>query len=223
MTSPLVALWTRIPVAVLLASGLFLGCGSETAPTAAGQDPIAPVARMDMDSLCKTARSLDSSGRSGATAAALVLRSCLERLQGGWVLDSSALPDLEVALDSAVATYPDTWRASARDRLRAVARIPRQLNFSLFWPKVAMGSNGESGVPSRPDGIGAPFEDGGEEIWLATQWQANRLVQTYQAADGQRHDAYSLSADGRQLVLVATTNGDGMLRPLVIPMVFKKP
>lgn len=213
----------RLPM-IFLVGCLFLGgCASETSPTAAAQVPIAPVARMDMDSLCQTAGTMDSSDRAGTLAGAQVLRSCLERIQGAWVLDSAALPNLELALDSAVASYPDAWRASVRDRLRAVARIPRQLSFFVSWPRVAMGSDGGPGVSTRPDGVGAPFEDAGEEIWLSSKWEANRLVQVFQASDGLREDAYSLSADGRRLLLVATTSGDGMLRPLVIPMTFRRP
>ncbi|MBK8801894.1 MAG: hypothetical protein IPN71_07535 [Fibrobacteres bacterium] len=176
-----------------------------------------------MDSLCWNAPTLDFSDQTGTLAAAEPLRHCLERIKGDWVLDSADLPDLEAALDSAVATYPDAWRASVRDRLRAVARVPTRLNISLSWPEVAVSSDGGAGVRSRPDGVAVPFQDAGEEIWLATTWKTNRLVQVFQASDGLREDAYSLSPEERRLHLVATTSGDGMPRPLVITMRFRRP
>lgn len=202
-------------------SAILLGC-TTTAPTAG--DPSVPVAQspVNMDSLCQGAGSLAAGDSNGIATGASRLKSCLERMAGSWETDPNEVTDLEKALDSAVAIYPASVKNAVRARLQAVAKVPKRLDLSIAWPKISMGTDGGSGIPSRPDKVAAPFEEGGEEIWLATRWEENRMIQAFQASDGSREDAYGLSSDGRKLVLVATTRGEGMVRPLVVTTVFRR-
>lgn len=196
-------------------------CQGNTSPTQvpAGSSDL-PSAR-DRDSLCQSVRSLDSADHALTSAGTSALHGCLERFVGSWTLDSTSLPDLEAALDTAVAGYSDQWKASVRERLRQVARFPARVDVRLPWPEMAFDFDGDSAVRSRPDGVPAPFEDEGEEIWLATTVDSGRVVQVFQASDGARRDVYAISKDGKNLSLLESTTGDGMLRPLVIALRYR--
>ncbi|HNY29274.1 MAG TPA: hypothetical protein PKO15_00160 [Fibrobacteria bacterium] len=207
--------WKTGGCGLFLGALLLCGCPSEDSPTASTSASTIPVAKVDLDSACRSAVSLDPADSMGDGSSARNLQACLERMEGVWTLDPGASTDLETVLDSMVATYPESVRSQLRARLKSVADVSVQLEIRFEWPKLAVGSDGDRGILSRPDGVGVPFEENGEEIWLTTRWDSGRLVQVYQASDGFREDAFGLDSAGR-LVLVSTTKGDGMPQPLVV-------
>lgn len=199
----------------------FVGCTEASKATGPASD--IPAARIS-DTLCQAASGLDSTDKDGVGSTTRILRSCLERVAGDWILDSTALPDVETALDSAVSPYPTAWRVQVRSRLQQVLHVPTTLRVRIPWPRVAVDYDGDSGIAARPDGTLTPFEDYdlGETIQLQSRWANGALVQTFVASDGIRTDSLAIEQEGARIILVQTTTSEAMLRPLVLRMQYRR-
>lgn len=146
------------------------------------------------------------------------------RLEGAFVYAPEASEDVEAAIDAAVDDLNFIVRPIARRRLRDATEPIRRVTFEQR-PGTIVISTGDAANPTRtaPDGTPAPWtRTNGETVDVATRWDGDMLFQTFDAEDGMRTNAYTLSADGDTLRMAVTIRSPRLPEPVEYTLVYRR-
>lgn len=145
---------------------------------------------------------------SGAGAAGLA------DFTGRWAYDSSRSDRIEDAIETCIARYPEDAKVITRDRLLETNDLTRVLVVSSLDSglKVLIGYEvSNNGTVAPLDGTEVPsLNSSGEMFQMSVRLDGEALVETFEADNGTRTNTYTVSADGKTLVLQATVESPQM-------------
>lgn len=145
---------------------------------------------------------------SGAGAAGLA------DFTGRWAYDSSRSDRIEDAIETCIARYPEDAKVITRDRLLETNDLTRVLVVSSLdsGRKVLIGYEvSNNGTAAPLDGTEVPsLNSSGEMFQMSVRLDGEALVETFEADNGTRTNTYTVSADGKTLVLQATVESPQM-------------
>lgn len=144
-------------------------------------------------------------------------------LNGTFTYNASASDNINAAIDAAVRDMNFALRPIARGRLRKTNQPYQRLQILHTAQQVTVTSDGRS--PIRSPANGTPVDwtrEDGEKLKVSTEWENGTLEQTFKAEDGQRVNAYSVSADGRTLTMRVTVTSPRLKKPLVYNLKYNR-
>ena len=193
----------RTPLPVFLRPGVSNMFGSHRVQT---MDPSCrPVVRVQTRGLLLAGLAVFASG-AGATG--------LGDFTGRWAYDSTRSDRIEDAIETCIASYPEDAKATTRDRLLETNELTRVLVVSPLdsGKKVLIGYEvANNGTVAPLDGTEVPsINSSGEVFQMSVRLDGEAMVETFEADNGTRTNTYSVSADGKALVLQATVESPQM-------------
>jgi hypothetical protein len=145
-------------------------------------------------------------------------------MQGEFTLDPSASADVNQAIDRAVARMNMMKRPIARSRLKKTNQPYQQVTIAQTRSEVTITADNRTPVVTPLSGTAIKWtREDGEVFDVSTQWDEDKLRQTFKAEDGQRVNTFALSPDGNVLSMDVTVTSPRLSRPLFYTLVFRKP
>jgi hypothetical protein len=147
-------------------------------------------------------------------------------LQGTYTLDAAASDDVRKAIESAVRGMRWPVQGIARSRLEKTNLPPYQRVVIQLEPSptgVSITTDGRA--PIRTSADGTPIDwtrEDKEKFKVSTVLKIGPLEQTFKSKDGQRVNTYSISADGKTLILDVSVTSGRLPRPLTYKLVYKR-
>jgi hypothetical protein len=133
---------------------------------------------------------------------------------GRWAYDSSRSDRIEDAIETCIARYPEDAKSITRDRLLETNDLTRVLVISPLdsGRKVLIGYEvANNGTVAPLDGTEVPSTNlSGEVFQMSVRLDGEALVETFEADNGTRTNTYTVSADGKTLVLQAMVESPQM-------------
>lgn len=151
----------------------------------------------------------------------------LYSLAGNWELDPSRSDSLETAIQACLRGLDPNVQPMARNRLLATnARKPRLVITPAEGGHKVRIVTDTAGEPSPFAPVdGTPSEasnrERGEAFRRRLQLLPDRLLETYEAEDGRRQNAYRTSGDERSLQVDVTVESGYLPRPLQYRLTYR--
>jgi hypothetical protein len=144
-------------------------------------------------------------------------------MRGTFTLDRAHSDDINRAIESAVSKMSFITRPIARGRLRRTNAAYQRVVVNYTQTEVSTTFDQRRAITSPANGTPVQWtREDGEKFTLSTEWQGQRLVQTFRAEDGSRTNTYTISADGRTLTMHVTLRSPRLSAPLEYNMVFTR-
>jgi hypothetical protein len=144
-------------------------------------------------------------------------------LNGTFTYDAAASDNINSAIDAAVRDMNFALRPIARGRLRKTNQPYKRLTISHTAQQVSVVTDDRRPIVSPANGTPVDWtREDGEKLKVSTEWENGTLEQTFKAEDGQRVNAYTMSADGRTLNMNVTITSPRLKKPLTYKMVYRK-
>jgi hypothetical protein len=144
-------------------------------------------------------------------------------LQGSFAFVPEESDDVAGAIRNATSRVNFALRGIARSRLRRTNAPYRTLTIAHTTADVTIIIDQRAPITSPSSG--APVEwarEDGEVFEVSTQWEGDRLRQTFVADDGERDNLFRLSPDRNTLTLEVTVTSRRLPEPLVYTLVFRR-
>jgi hypothetical protein len=144
-------------------------------------------------------------------------------LNGTFTYDAAASDNINSAIDAAVRDMNFAMRPIARGRLRKTNQPYQRVTISHNAQQVSVVTDGRRPIVSPANGTPVDWtREDGEKLKVSTEWENGTLEQTFKAEDGQRVNAYMMSADGRTLTMNVTITSPRLKKPLTYKMIYRK-
>jgi hypothetical protein len=145
-----------------------------------------------------------------------------ERLAGRWTLDRQRSEDIGKAIEETIRTMNFVTRPVARGRLRKTN--PAYTSISLAFTAAQARITAGPGAPIILPASGAPVRwkrEDGETFTVSGKLQNGTYVETFEAKDGRRTNAFSPTSDGT-LTMHVTVTSPRLPTPLRYKLVYKR-
>jgi hypothetical protein len=110
----------------------------------------------------------------------------------------------------------------ARDKLEE-KNLPLSQQIIISYTLADVTIKMEAGTIKTPaDGTFVRRDILGENIMVSTKWIGEKLERTFKAVDGQRVDTYSLSRDGKTLIMRVSVTSPRLSRPCEYELTYKR-
>lgn len=126
------------------------------------------------------------------------------------------------AIERGIRDMSFVTRPIARRRLRNTNQPYRTIEVALVDGTVATRYDGRPAIVSPADGAAAPWMRDGEPLTVTTRFEAGALVQTFTAEDGVRENVYTLTPDGRRLILSVTLTSPRLPAPIRYQLAYER-
>lgn len=144
-------------------------------------------------------------------------------LNGTFTYDAAASDNINQAIDAAVRDMNFAMRPIARGRLRKTNQPYQRVQISHTAQQVSVTTDGRPAIVSPANGTPVDWtREDGEKLKVSTEWENGTLEQTFQAEDGRRVNAYSVSADGRTMTMNVTVSSPRLKKPLTYKLVYRR-
>jgi hypothetical protein len=145
---------------------------------------------------------------------------------GTWVYAGGAAQRaaLAAAIESVVAEMNPLYRAIARSRLTASAKVPQRYAFStLADGRLSVVVDASPARATRLDGTPISFRnDEGQTITLRRRLAGGVLTTTGDRGDASQRNVYRLQRDGAILAVTTTIRSAQLPRPLVYHLAYRR-
>lgn len=142
-------------------------------------------------------------------------------LDGSYTLLPAASDDIHQAIERGIAGMSFVLRPVARSRLRRTNDPYRSVAISRTPTQVTITIDGRPPILTPADGSPIRWQrEDGEWLQVSTLLRDGVLRQSFVAEDGQRENAYSLSANGDTLSMRVTVSSPRLPRPVAYRLVF---
>jgi hypothetical protein len=151
--------------------------------------------------------------------AVLSLAAQESSLSGTWV--QTRVDDIAAAINTTVADMNFIKRPIARGRLTKLNPAYKKVAIAISGQGVDVKLDDRAPIHMPPGGAAAPWtREDGEKFMVAAQVSGDQLIQTFKNDEGERTNAFKLSADGKSLTLTATVKSPQLPRPLTYSISF---
>lgn len=144
-------------------------------------------------------------------------------MRGTFTVDRAHSDDVNRAIETAVGRMNFVTRPIARGRLRRTNPVYGRVVVNYTGDQVSTTFDQRHPIESPSNGTPIKWtREDGEKFDLSTEWQGQRLVQTFRAEDGTRTNTYSVSADGRVLTIHVRITSPRLPQPLEYNLVYNR-
>jgi hypothetical protein len=144
-------------------------------------------------------------------------------LRGAYSIDDAASDDINKAIEATVAKVNFILRPVARGRLRATNAQYRKVEISSNEKEVSIVFDQLEAIKSPIDGTFVNWtREDGEKLRVNITFKNGKLVQSLKAADGQRVNTFSLSAQGDKMTIQVVVTSPRIPEPLNYSLVYKR-
>ena len=151
--------------------------------------------------------------------AVLSLAAQESSLSGTWV--QTRVDDIAAAINTTVADMNFIKRPIARGRLTKLNPAYKKVAIAISGQGVDVKLDDRTPIHMPPGAAAAPWtREDGEKFMVAAQVSGDQLIQTFKNDEGERTNAFKLSADGKSLTLTATVKSPQLPRPLTYSISF---
>lgn len=148
------------------------------------------------------------------------------QLQGTYTLDAAASDNVRKAIEITVRGMRWPRQGFARNRLQKTNLPPYQRVVIQLEPSITgVSITTDKRAPIRTSADGTPIDwtrEDKEKFKVSTVLKCGPLEQTFKSEDGQRVNTYSISADGKTLIIHVSVTSDRLPRPLTYKLVYKR-
>jgi hypothetical protein len=144
---------------------------------------------------------------------------------GTWVRDRARGESIGQAIENYVSIFDSTMKVRIRSRLGDVAQAAEQLTISIHdsGRALSIGQEGRAGTVASLDGKPVTTTGvSGETFEMRLGVEADRLVESYQAADGGRTNAYTVADKGKSLLVDVKIESPFMPKPLFYKLAYAR-
>ena len=132
----------------------------------------------------------------------------------------SKSPDLPKGIEQATEGVPFLIRGMAEKRLADVNPAYRKVVLSQDASAVTIQFDGRQPVRVPLNGGTAWTREDGETFWVSATAAPSKLTQTYKAKDGERTNEFTVSPDGKSMVLKVSVRSPKLSKVLNYSMVY---
>lgn len=144
-------------------------------------------------------------------------------LRGSYTYDAQESDNVNRAIETAVGRMNFVTRPIARGRLKKTNQPYQRVVIAHTQSEVTVTTDGRASIKSPSNGTPIRWRrEDGEMLNVSTEWENGQLEQTFAAEDGKRVNTYSLSADGRKLLMNVTITSPRLPRPLTYKLVYNR-
>ncbi len=144
-------------------------------------------------------------------------------LDGTYILDAADSDNINAAIETAVGKLDFVRRDIARGRLEKLNPAYRKVAITSSSNEISVTVDNQP--PLRAPAKGAPVAwvgpDGGK-VNATMQLAGRRLAQTFTSADGRRVNDYTLSPDGRTLIMQVTETSPRLSQTITYKQVYRR-
>ena len=144
-------------------------------------------------------------------------------LQGTYVLDPRAGDNVADVIEHVVKDMNFVRKPLARKRLAATTKPSEHLEIVYTGSDVTITTDGNSSV--RTPATGTPVKwtrEDGETFLVTTTHDGRTLTRVFRADDGERSNAYTLSADRATLTMSIVLSSPQLPAPVAYKLVYKR-
>lgn len=145
-------------------------------------------------------------------------------LEGTFVYDAGASDPVEPVINAVTDEVNVFLRRIARGRLKRTNR-PYQKVVVRYTParvSIAMDARAPIETPANGTPVDWTRPEDGEKLRVSTEWENGKIEQTFQAKDGKRVNVYSLTPDGRGMILQVTVTSPRLPKPLTYTLRYRR-
>ena len=152
-------------------------------------------------------------------------------LRGTWNLNREQSDDINARINTAVARMNVVVRQIARPRLRSTNTAYPRLVMAYDQSKVQVDMAGRPSVSSPANGQPVLWQRDtgatctqlkGDCVRVTHEWNGGALTQSFQAEDGRRVNAFTVSPDGRTMTMNVTITSPRLPQPLTYKLVYDR-
>lgn len=146
-----------------------------------------------------------------------------ESLNGTYTLDEGASDKISVVIENAVRKFNFLTRPIARGRLKRLNPAYRQVTIASSSNELSIAVDNQPALRTPANGTSVVWvgPDGGK-VNVSMQLTGGHLVQTFKSADGDRVNDYTLSPDGRMLIMQVTETSPRLSQAIRYKQVYRR-
>lgn len=146
-----------------------------------------------------------------------------DALRGTFTLNREASDDVQAAINQTVQRMNFVTRPVARGRLRNTNQPYQRVTIAWADGNVTTTIDDRAPITSPANGTKVRWtREDNETLDLSTAWRNGTIVQRFEAEDGTRENAYSVSPDGRTMTINVTVTSPRLPRPLTYKLVYNR-
>jgi hypothetical protein len=144
-------------------------------------------------------------------------------LDGTYTLDEANSDKIDVVIDKAVAQFNFLERHFAREHLKKLNPAYQRVTIGTSQNDVSVAVENQPAVRAPASGTPITWTDpDGGKVNLSMRLVGNHLVQNFKSADGGRVNDYSLSSDGRTLMMQVTETSPRLSQAIKYKQVYRR-
>jgi hypothetical protein len=144
-------------------------------------------------------------------------------LPGVYTNDEQTGDGIARAIDAAIDRMNFITRPVARSRLRKTNAPHRRVTIATSEQEITVAFDSNQPVRMPADGRTAKWtREDGEVFDVSAQWSGDKLVQTFEAEDGQRTNTFVLGPDGRALSVQVEVTSPQLPAPVRYELAFER-
>lgn len=146
-----------------------------------------------------------------------------DSLNGTYTLDEAESDNISAAIDAAVAKLNFLTRPIARGRLMKLNPAYSRVTIATSSNELSVTVDNQSALRAPANGTSVVWAgpDGGK-VNVTMKLTGGHLVQTFKSADGGRVNDYSLSPDGRMLIMQVTETSPRLSQAIRYKQVYRR-
>lgn len=144
-------------------------------------------------------------------------------LNGTYTLDEDDSDKISAAIEDAVGSLNFLTRPIARGRLKRLNPAYRQVTIASSSNELSIAVDNQPALRTPANGTSVVWvgPDGGK-VNVSMQLTGGHLVQTFKSADGARVNDYTLSPDGRMLIMQVTETSPRLSKAIRYKQVYRR-
>ncbi len=156
--------------------------------------------------------------------AAVPVKAQNAAMTGTFAYNASASDNVNTAIAQAVRRVNPVLRSFATRRLRSTNEPYRTIAIAQSGGQISITTDGGSTTQTPASGTPVAWRrpGDGDRLQVSTAWSGATLRQTFQAEDGTRVNAFTLSPDGRTLTMNASVSSPRLPGGLTYRLVYTK-
>jgi hypothetical protein len=144
-------------------------------------------------------------------------------LQGTFTYVPEKSDNVDQAIEVAVSKLNFFVRSMARKRLRELNEPYQRIAIELTPTQVSITADHGAPIRTAPDGTPGAWKDADVEVLqVSTRWEGSVLKQEFSAKNGQRINAYEVSADDQTLTMQVTISSQRLKEPVKYRLVYRR-
>jgi hypothetical protein len=146
-----------------------------------------------------------------------------DSLSGTYRLDEVDSDNISAAIDVAVGKLNFLTRPIARGKLKKINPAYRKITIAASPNEISVAVDDQPALRTPANGTSVVWVDpGGEKVNVSMQLANGHLAQIFKSTDGRRVNDYTLSSDGRMLIMQVTETSPRLSQTIRYKQVYRR-